>query len=105
VPERNHEEILRLRDRVHSLDNWRQIADWRLRKLESWRSEAEQTIDALANEELIGKAVDVKLAEKRRDERERVEEARTLYLSRTQKLVALGVALLAIAGSIRGLVS
>ena len=84
-------ELYRLRDRVHRLEGQFALHGWRLDALESWRRGVDEQVKELADTDMIEKAV-----------HKQVQHDRTLRLSWTQRVLAIGVALASIVSLLHG---
>jgi len=82
----DHEELLRLRDRLHKQNNVLQKMLWRIIELEKFRLEHEDNIDQLIDKDKAAEAV---------------RKQNQLYLSRAQKLGAFSLFIIAILDFLR----
>lgn len=87
-------ELLRLRERTHTLVGDVAALGWRLDVIERWQQRADEKIDALSDAEMLRRAVS-----------DAVKASRRFEFTVLQKTGALVVLLLAVAGSIKGLLA
>lgn len=102
-PERDddHDEILRLRDRLHKLEGGQASHTWQLEDLREWRAQARTQIDSNA------KRIDrlVTKDEMEAAVTEQLRKDKGLVLTGVQKLAITVVGVATLADSIKGLLS
>lgn len=97
----DHDEVLRLRERVHELVELVGAIRWQTDDLREWRREVRETLDQHSRQ-LLELVKSEEIADAIAD---RMRRQHTLQLTLLQKLIAGVVAGVAFADGIRGLVS
>lgn len=90
----DHDELLRCRERLHTLETHVLALELHQQSLREWRAEARRQLEGLVNANDVAEAV-----------AQRMKQDRTIGLTLVQKLAAFVVGAVLLADSVKGLLS